>query len=102
MLLLLLPQLYQAQGNKIYFTIYHIEKTNSYAHLKLIHYLIYSIPAKFCPEPLCDNDPNLCAGVRLCNAAGEPMYASIDDLVVIVFSVELLIRLFLLWAVSKR
>lgn len=55
-----------------------------------------------CPNPACDNDPNLCPNVTICEPIELPFFITINIVCVAVYSVDYAIRLFLCWAVPEK
>lgn len=59
-------------------------------------------PVDTCLEPACDNDPILCPNKVMCAPTTEPSLVRIDDICVIIFSIEYVARLFSVWTVPLR
>ena len=70
--------------------------------LNIIVGVILTIPAyrnqqtSYCPgNELCSNDPHLCPGRIICEPSEDPMLAVIDEACVVIFTIEIGIRLIL-------
>ena len=74
-----------------------------YYVITLTHYiyliLTYSYVPDTCDMPVCNNDPTLCPGYMMCEPVPLPFFNTIDEVCVIVFTIEFTFRLFLCWAV---
>lgn len=59
-------------------------------------------PVTTCPVPACSNDPTLCPGTIMCPPTTDPYLVRIDDICVIIFSIEYVSRLSTVWTVPMR
>ena len=59
-------------------------------------------PVSNCAAPACDNDATLCPGIVVCTPISEPWLTGIDDICVILFSIEYLMRIVTVWSVPVR
>ena len=55
-----------------------------------------------CSNPACNNDPTLCPNTEICAPQPYPVFDSIDEFCVILFTIEYCIRIFSLWAAPCR
>jgi hypothetical protein len=59
-------------------------------------------PVENCAKPACSHDEALCDGTIMCAPTTEPSLVRIDDICVIIFSIEYIARLSTIWLVPKR
>jgi len=59
-------------------------------------------PVTTCPVPACSHDPVLCPGTIMCPPTTDPFLVRIDDICVIIFSIEYVSRLSTVWTVPMR
>jgi len=59
-------------------------------------------PVTSCHVPACKNDVLLCPGTTICAPMTEPYLVRIDDICVIIFSIEYVCRLCSVWTVPMR
>ena len=78
---------------------YHHNHLNNYFSATTSDY-VYT--PSTCSNPACNNDPTLCPNTEICAPQPYPVFDSIDEFCVILFTIEYCIRIFSLWAAPCR
>ena len=55
-----------------------------------------------CAQPACNDDPQFCPGVMVCEPIPPPYLEEINNVVIYLFTLEYLGKLVTCWAVSDR
>ena len=78
-------------GNYIYQIIMTVILVNVIANVFMTLPQFRRVSVTNCTSPACDNDPVLCPGTTICEPVIEPLLTSIDDVCVIIFTLEYMV-----------